>query len=110
MVRVITSEKLIAYSFQCIYCCIMWLTRTSRKKKIDSSRICSSVYIISKTKKKRPVYMHNYCYLYCYMVVFCGLPGPQDKDDSARRIGIWILDIIFSHMGDERACALHPQE
>ena len=31
----------------CIYCCIMWLTRTSRKKKIDSSRICSSVYIIS---------------------------------------------------------------
>ena len=28
------------------------------------------------------------------MVVFCGLPGPQDKDDSARRI--WILDIIFS--------------
>ena len=38
------------------------------------------------------------------MVVFCGLPGPQDKDDSARRI--WILDIIFSHMGNERACAL----
>ena len=26
-----------------------------------------------------------------YMVVFCGLPGPQDKDDSARRIGSWIL-------------------
>ena len=25
------------------------------------------------------------------MVVFCGLPGPQDKDDSARRIWIWIL-------------------
>ncbi len=38
-----------------------------------------------------------------YMVVFCGLPGPQDKDDSARRIWIWILDIIFSHMGNERA-------
>ena len=36
--------------------------------------------------------------------MFCGLPGPQDKDDSARRI--WIL--IFSHMGNERACALHP--
>ena len=65
----------------------------------------SSVYIIS--KKKRPVYMH---YLCCYMVVFCGLPGPQDKDDSARRIWTWILDIIFSHMGNERACALHPQE
>ncbi len=43
--------------------------------------------------------------LYCYMVVFC---GPQEKDDSARRI--WIWDIIFSHMGNERACALHPQE
>ncbi len=86
--------------------CIMWLTRTSRKKKIDSSRICSSVYIIS--KKKRPVHVHAYCYLYCYMVVFYGLPGPQDKDDSVRRIWIWILDIIFSHVGNERACALHP--
>ena len=84
----------------------MWLTRTSRKKKIDSSRICSSVYIIS--KKKRPVYMHIVIYNYCYMVVFCGLSGPQDKDDSARRIWIWILDIIFSHMGNERAFALHP--
>ena len=41
--------------------CIMWLTRTSRKKKIDSSRICSSVYIIS--KKKRPVYMHIVIYI-----------------------------------------------
>ena len=38
------------------------------------------------------------------MVVFCGLPGRQDKDDSARRI----LDITFSHVGNERACALHP--
>ena len=47
--------------FTCIYCCIMWLTRTSRKKKIDSSRICSSVYIIS--KKKRPVYMHIVIYI-----------------------------------------------
>ena len=36
-------------------------TRTSRKKKIDSSRICSSVYIIS--KKKRPVYMHIVIYI-----------------------------------------------
>ena len=79
----------------------MWLTRTSRKKKIDSSRICTSVYIIS------DLCVHAYFYLYCYMVVFCGLPGPQDKDDSARRIWIWILDIIFSHMGNERACALH---
>ena len=70
-------------------------------KKDDSSRICSSVYIIS--KKKRPVYMH--IVNYCYMVVFCGLPGPQEKYDSARRIWIWILDIIFSHMGNERACA-----
>ena len=66
-------------------------------KKIDSSRICSSVYIIS--KKKRPVYMHIVIYIVIIMVVFCGLPGPQDKDDSARRIWIWILDIIFSHMG-----------
>ena len=39
----------------------MWLTRTSRKKKIDSSRICSSVYIIS--KNKRPVYMHIVIYV-----------------------------------------------
>ncbi len=31
------------------------------------------------------------------MVVFCGLPDPQEKDYSARRIWIWILDIIFSH-------------
>ena len=87
----------------------MWLTRTSRKKKIDSSKICSSVYIIS--KKKRPVYMHIVIYIVIIMVVFCGLPGPQDKDDSARRIWIWILDIIiFSHVGNERACALHTQE
>ena len=77
----------------------MWLTRTSRKKKIDSSRICSSVYIIS--KKKKPVYMHIVIYNYCYMVVFCGLPGPQDKDDFARRDP-------DSHIGNERACALHP--
>ncbi len=47
-------------------------------------------------------------YIVIIMVVFCGLPGPQEKDDSARRI--WILDIIFSHVGNERACALHPQE
>ncbi len=32
------------------------------------------------------------------MVVLCGLPGPQEKDDFARRIG------------NERTCALHPQE
>ena len=86
----------------------MWLTRTSRKKKIDSSKI-SSVYIIS-IEKKRLVYMHIVIYIVIIMVVFCGLPGPQDKDDSARRIWIWILDIIFSHVGNERACALHPQE
>ncbi len=32
------------------------------------------------------------------MVVFCALPGPQEKDDSAR--GIWISGswILFSHM------------
>ena len=46
-------------------------------------------------------------HIVCYMVVFCGLPGPQDKNDSARRIWIWILDIT---RGNERACALHPQE
>ena len=37
------------------------LLLTSRKKKIDSSRIYSSVYIIS--KKKRPVYMHIVIYI-----------------------------------------------
>ncbi len=81
----------------------MW---TSRKKKIDSSRICSSAYIIS--KKKRPVYMHIVIYI-VILVVFCGLPGLQDKDDSARRIWIWILDIIsytwgmsvHAHVGPE---------
>ncbi len=81
----------------------MWLTRTSRKKKIDSSKI-SSVYIIS-IEKKRLVYMHIVIYIVIIMVVFC---GSQEKDDSARRI--WIMDIIFSHVGNERACALHPQE
>ena len=77
----------------------MWLTRISRKKKIDSSRICSSVYIIS--KKKRPVYMHIVIYvlwlIYQALKTKMILPG-----------GSW--DIIFSHMGNERACALHPQE
>ena len=95
----VTEKKRLIYMYLAIVViiyCIMWLTRTSRKKKIDSSRICSSVYIII-SKKKRPVYMHIVIYNYCYMVVFCGLPGPQDKDDSARRIWIWILDIIFSH-------------
>ncbi len=67
----------------------------------DSSRICSSVYIIS--KKKRLVYMHNIIVIYIViimvlviiMVVFYGLPGPQEKDDSARRIWIWILGYYF---------------
>ena len=55
--------------------------------------------------------MHIVIYIVIIMVVFCGLPGLQDKDDSARRIWIWILDIIiFSHVGNERACALHTQE
>ena len=72
------------------------------KKKENCSKI-SSVYIIS-IEKKRLVYMH----IVIYMVVFCGLPGPQEKYDSARRI--WILDTIFSHVGNEHACALHPQE
>ena len=55
------------------------------------------------------VYMHIVIYNYFYMVVFCGLLGAQDKDDSARRI--WLdLGYYFSHMGNERACALHPQE
>ena len=58
-------------------------------------------------EKKRLVYMHIVVVI---MVVFCGLPGPQEKDDSARRIWIWILDIIFSHVGNERECTLHPQE
>ena len=40
------TEKKKLTSIVVIYC-IMWLTRTSRKKKIDSSRICTSVYIIS---------------------------------------------------------------
>ena len=78
------------------------LFRTSRKKKIDSSKISSQCTI----EKKRPVYMHIVIYIVNGSV--CGLPGPRDKDDSARRI--WILDIIFSHVGNERACALHPQE
>ena len=47
-------------------------------------------------------------YIVIIMVVFCGLPGPQEKDDSARRI--WILDLgyYFLTRGDERA--LHTQE
>ena len=76
----VTEKKRLIYMH--LYCCYLWLTRTSRKKKIDSFRICSSVYIIS--MKKRVVYMHIVIYNYCYMVVFCGLPGPQEKYDSAR--------------------------
>ncbi len=77
----------------------MWLTRTSRKKKIDSSRICSSVYIISIiTEKKRLVYMH----ILLYGSV---LSGPQEKDLDLD------LGYYFSqHKGNERACALHPKE
>ena len=56
----VTEKKRHASIVVIIYC-IMWLTRTSRKNKIDSSRICSSVYIIS--KKKRPVYMHIVIYI-----------------------------------------------
>ena len=100
----LTEKKRLIY-MHLLLLSIMWLTRTSRKKKIDSSRIWSSVYIIS--KKKRPVYMHIVIYI-VILVVFCGLPGPQEKDDSARRI--W-MDIIFSqHKGNEHACALHPKE
>ncbi len=74
----------------------MWLTRTSRKKKIDSSsRICSSVYIIS--KKKRPVYMHIVINIVICMVVFCGLPGPQYKDDSAMQEDLDLDLGFFSH-------------
>ena len=58
-----------------IVLCIMWLTRTSRKKKIDSSRICSSVYIIS--KKKIPVYMHIVIYIVVLWLLY--IPGPQFK-------------------------------
>ena len=60
-----------------LYCCLYYVcgfTRTSRKKKIESS---SSVYIISIiTENKRLVYMHNYCYLFVIiMAVFFGLPA-----------------------------------
>ena len=61
--KVTEKKRLITASIVVIYC-IMWLTRTLRKKKIDSSRICSSVYIIS--KEKIPVYMHIVIYNYCY--------------------------------------------
>ena len=66
-------------------------------KKIDSSKI-SSVTI----EKKRLVYMH-------IVVIYGSVLAyqAQEKYDSARRI--WILDIIFSHVGNECACALHPQ-
>ena len=83
----------------------MWLTRISRKKKIDSSRICSSVYIIS--KKKRPVYMHIVISVLLYGSVLW-LIYQALKTKMILPGGSW--DIIFSHMGNERACALHPQE
>ena len=85
----VTEKKILIYMHLLLLFIVLCGLPTSRKKKIDSSRICSSVYIIS--KKKRPVYMHIVIYIVIYMVVFCGLPGPQDKHDSARRI--WILDI-----------------
>ncbi len=56
----VTEKKRLIY-MHLLLLFIMWLTRTSRKKKIDSSRICSSVYIIS--KKKRLVYMHIVIYI-----------------------------------------------
>ena len=46
-------------------------------------------------EKKRLVYMHIVVVI---MVVFCALPGPQEKDDSARRIWISGSWILFSHM------------
>ena len=41
--------------------------------------------------------MHIVIYIIVIIMgVFCGLPGPQDKDDSARRIWIWILDYFLT--------------
>ena len=86
--------------FTCIYCC----SGPQERRKLILPRSVQCI-IISIEKKDLCT-----CILLSIllMVVFCGLPGPQDKDGSARRI--WILDIIFSHMRNERACALHPQE
>ena len=58
-----------------------------RKLILLPGSVVQCIIIIS--KKKRLVYMHIVIYNYCYN--YSGLPGPQEKYDSARRI--WILDI-----------------
>ncbi len=62
---------------------------------------CNNRKCISMAEKKKLVYMHL---LYGIIVVFYGLPEPQEKVILPARI--W----IHSQRGDERAYALHPQE
>ncbi len=57
--KLVYLYKLTKKKSTCIYCCYLLSYQDLRKKKIDSSRICSSVYIISIiTEKKEKTCVH----------------------------------------------------
>ena len=92
----VTEKKRLIYMHLLLY----YVALIPGPQEIDSFRICSSVYIIS--KKKRLVYMHIVIFILLYSsVLWLTRPSMILPGGS----GSWI-----SHMGNERACALHPQE